>query len=201
MHHQGTIVKWNGEKGFGFIRSDDGGDDAFAHIRAFAPPPRTPPAIGTRVTYKLKLDAQSRLQAVQIKIEGSQAVRKGFPVLSALILFAVYAGAIGFLYTQGRISMQNIAALGALNLLTLVYYRWDKSRAQRGSDRVPENTLHLLSLLGGWPAARVAQQWFKHKNRKQQFQAVYWLTVTLNIVGMAALLLRSPFTALASGGG
>jgi uncharacterized membrane protein YsdA (DUF1294 family) len=54
--------------------------------------------------------------------------------------------------------------------------------------RTPESTLHLLSVLGGWPGALVAQQMFRHKSRKLEFQIVFWLTVLLNcgVLGWSA---------------
>jgi uncharacterized membrane protein YsdA (DUF1294 family) len=43
--------------------------------------------------------------------------------------------------------------IAVLNLLTFVVYYLDKNAAIRGSQRTPENTLHLLAVLGGWPGA------------------------------------------------
>ena len=43
-----------------------------------------------------------------------------------------------------------------------------------------ENTLHLLSLAGGWPGALVAQHKLRHKSRKQSFRLVFRATVVLN---------------------
>jgi uncharacterized membrane protein YsdA (DUF1294 family) len=38
----------------------------------------------------------------------------------------------------------------------------------------------MLSLIGGWPGAMVAQQLFRHKSSKASFQVVFWITVVLN---------------------
>ena len=83
-----------------------------------------------------------------------------------------------------------LGATAALNLLTFFTYALDKSAAQRGTWRTRESHLHLLALLGGWPAAWWAQQWLRHKSRKQDFRAVYWGTVVLNCAALAVWTLR-----------
>lgn len=47
----GTIVHWNEDRAFGFIRPDDGGRDIFLHIK-HAPPGGTP-CKGERVSYRV----------------------------------------------------------------------------------------------------------------------------------------------------
>ena len=74
-----------------------------------------------------------------------------------------------------------LAAWAALNLLTFALYARDKHAARTGQWRTPENTLHLLSLLGGWPAAWVSQRVLRHKTAKRSFQLVFWLTVVVNL--------------------
>lgn len=69
----------------------------------------------------------------------------------------------------------------ALSLLTFVVYAIDKSKAKRGGWRIPEKTLHLLSLVGGWPGALLAQQLLRHKSSKTSFRIVFWLTLCLNL--------------------
>ena len=80
-------------------------------------------------------------------------------------------------------------AFVAINLLTYGTYAWDKRRARSGYRRVPEYQLHLLELLGGWPAARVAQQRLRHKCAKRRYQAVFWtIVIGYQLVSIEALM-------------
>ncbi|EGQ7696847.1 DUF1294 domain-containing protein [Vibrio vulnificus] len=63
--------------------------------------------------------------------------------------------------------------------------------AKDGRWRTPESTLHLLSLLGGWPGALLAQFLLRHKSKKQPFKFILWLTITLNIAGFLWLFTES----------
>lgn len=65
--------------------------------------------------------------------------------------------------------------------ITYFLYAKDKAAAQAGAWRVSENTLHMGSLLFGWPGALIAQQRLRHKTKKQSFRAYFWLTVLLNL--------------------
>ena len=72
---------------------------------------------------------------------------------------------------------------GVMSLGTFVVYGIDKRRAkQEGSDRISEKTLHVLSLLGGWPGAIAGQKLFRHKTYKKSFPLVFWLTVLGNLI-------------------
>lgn len=75
----------------------------------------------------------------------------------------------------------------ATSALTLLLYAKDKWAAKRDAWRTPEGTLHLLSLLGGWPGALIAQQLLRHKSSKQEFQVMFWVTVVLNCGGFGWL--------------
>jgi uncharacterized membrane protein YsdA (DUF1294 family) len=75
-----------------------------------------------------------------------------------------------------------------MSLVTYVVYTRDKSAAGARRRRVPENTLHLLSLVCGWPGAFVAQRRLRHKTRKTSFLVVFWLTVLANLAALAATL-------------
>ncbi len=67
-----------------------------------------------------------------------------------------------------------------MSLLAFVLYRHDKRQAGNGGQRTPENVLHTLELLGGWPGALLAQQLFRHKTRKVSFQIAFWLIVLVH---------------------
>lgn len=71
--------------------------------------------------------------------------------------------------------------IAALNLLTFAVYYVDKKAAIRGAQRTPEINLHVLSILGGWPGAFLAQRIFRHKSSKAGFQIIFWMTVVVNI--------------------
>lgn len=70
--------------------------------------------------------------------------------------------------------------LALISLSTYGCYWHDKRRATHGGWRVAEKVLHLLELLGGWPAGFIAQRVLHHKNRKQSYQIVFWLIVVLH---------------------
>lgn len=89
-----------------------------------------------------------------------------------------------------RLPLGLLGILALLNGVTFFAYARDKNAAQRGAWRTREQTLHLLALLGGWPAAWWAQQWLRHKSRKPSFRAAYWGTVLLHGTGLAVVVLR-----------
>ena len=75
------------------------------------------------------------------------------------------------------------AALGGyfltVNILTYLAFRADKRRSEARAWRMPEARLLTLALIGGWPAAKLAQRRLRHKTRKQPFAR------DLNAIGLA----------------
>jgi uncharacterized membrane protein YsdA (DUF1294 family) len=65
----------------------------------------------------------------------------------------------------------------SLSVLAFFAYRSDKLRAEAGAWRIPESTLQIFGLVGGWPGAFLAQRKFRHKTSKTSFQVVYWSVV------------------------
>ena len=81
-----------------------------------------------------------------------------------------------------------IATHATASLLTFILYWADKHAAENGKQRTRENTLQLLSLVGGWPGGLFAQRIFRHKSTKKSFQFVYWLTVFFNIAVLFVMI-------------
>lgn len=95
-------------------------------------------------------------------------------LLAALCVLPVMGG-LQLFWQSGFVWV--LALYPLASLVSFVQYWWDKSSAQAGRWRTPENVLHLVELLGGWPGALVAQQCFRHKTRKLSFQLLVWLII------------------------
>ncbi|RPH29104.1 DUF1294 domain-containing protein [Buttiauxella warmboldiae] len=72
-----------------------------------------------------------------------------------------------------------------ITLLTFLLYGADKLAARKGWRRVPETTLLVFGLVGGWIGAFFGQQLFRHKTQKQPFRTWFMLSVAVNIVAVA----------------
>ena len=96
------------------------------------------------------------------------------------------AGAVAFLLVvglcvgTGALPLPVLLVYLAASTLSFLMYAWDKGSAQRGAWRTKESTLHLISLLGGWPGAMIAQQTLRHKSSKEEFRFFFWITVAVN---------------------
>jgi uncharacterized membrane protein YsdA (DUF1294 family) len=78
-----------------------------------------------------------------------------------------------------------------ISAVTYITYSIDKSAAEQQRWRIKENTLHILSLVGGWPGALIAQRTLRHKTQKMPFQLIYWATVGFNLAGLFWVILHS----------
>lgn len=76
-----------------------------------------------------------------------------------------------------------------ISVVTFIAYAKDKYAAMNNRWRIDEQSLHLLALLGGWPAAFVAQRVLQHKSKKRKFRRLYFLTIVLNSAAVAGLFM------------
>ena len=182
MLQKGKVKSWNDDKGCGFIQPMLDGKDIFFHISAFSNSRRRP-EVGQIVTYRLGQDASGRKRAESISFSADQfstATKKASGSHFSMVLAPLF---LVFVALSGVFTSLPLSIVGlylVLSLLTFVFYWVDKRQAQRRGQRTPENTLHLLSLLGGWPGAVFAQQTLRHKTKKQSFRQVFWFTCIVN---------------------
>lgn len=191
MRYQGKITIWKDDQGFGFITPNGGGNQVFVHIKALSNRKRRPGG-NELVTYELSSDQKGRTRAENVAFVGdrpgaSSSRGRGSVGLALAFFFVVFVAASAFV---GKLPAIVPGLYPGASIVAFVAYAFDKSAAQNDQWRTPENTLHMLGLIGGWPGALVAQRLLRHKSKKQSFQVVFWATVMLN--GGALIWLLTP---------
>jgi uncharacterized membrane protein YsdA (DUF1294 family) len=74
-----------------------------------------------------------------------------------------------------------------INIVTAVVYAWDKTQARRGNRRIPERTLFLLNLAGGFGGAWLVFFGLRHKTLHRSFwfvqsaATVVWIVIVVVI--------------------
>lgn len=227
---QGTVIRWDATRAFGFIRSPGTSADVFFHVRDFRG--SAPPREGLAVTFEEIQVGGKGPRAMAVQPAGAMAagtaagraassgpsaqsaVRRGGQQQSpqrarapdqrrarntsggsasgglALLLTAGWIGLLAWGIWARQLPLGwTLGAAVAVNLATFWTYAADKNAAAQRRWRTPESSLHLLSLIGGWPGAWLAQQTLRHKSSKRDFRAVYWLTVVVHCAALAAWVL------------
>jgi uncharacterized membrane protein YsdA (DUF1294 family)/cold shock CspA family protein len=181
MRYQGRLANWNDEKGYGFVTPNGGGDKAFVHIKAFSTMGRRP-VDGDIITYEVTRDTQNRVQAKSIRYarEPKSAPRRKTSQLAGVVVVTIFFCLLVALVVLGETPVPVIFLYVIASCITFIIYAFDKSAAMNNRWRTQEAKLHLLSLIGGWPGALIAQHMFRHKSKKREFQVVFWLTVIVN---------------------
>ena len=213
MKRTGRIVRFDAERGFGFLRCAQTPADVFFHVRDFdgrsGPPAvdqavdfeeihvggKGPRAMAVRPAGDAVRAASAHRHAAQTPLRSARATGQGSSPASgpsaSLGLFLLGLGAelalLALGISQGRFPLIVLGVGLFLNLATCWVYWHDKHWARQRAWRTAENTLHLLSLAGGWPAAWWAQQLLRHKSRKPSFRRTYAATVVAHLLLLAAL--------------
>lgn len=76
-----------------------------------------------------------------------------------------------------------------INALAWAMFGVDKHRARMGQRRISEDSLLLVTLLGGTIGAFAGRAVFRHKTRKQPFVTMLWLCVAAQCVGLVVAVL------------
>ncbi|NNG76155.1 DUF1294 domain-containing protein [Acinetobacter sp. ANC 4277] len=205
MRDQGRLVEWFDDKGYGFIQPNDTSKDrVFLHIKDFARQgPR--PIVGCALEYTVLLDGEGRFRAQQVMYLKASQTQKILPKpknvkvqqqkLKPMQIACVgYILALAVFTLLGLLSGMVLLFISIINAMTYWLYAQDKEAALLGNRRVPEQTLHILSFLGGWPTAWLAQEKMRHKTQKQPFRKIYFCTIALNI--LLILWLISPLNVI-----
>ncbi|HHY56016.1 MAG TPA: DUF1294 domain-containing protein [Chloroflexi bacterium] len=188
---QGTVVKFDDKKGFGFIQPDGQAEQVFVHASAVTTTGRL--AQGQRVTFDVTPSPKGP-RASNVLVAGAAAksapTRNTTPV-SPYMLFgglAVSDTAIVMALGMFVFSLAWLwAYLIAINVTTLMLYYYDKRAPQHGRLRVPERILHLAELFGGTPAGFIGQHVLHHKSAKGSYQLNFWLIVVVQVLILIGL--------------
>ncbi len=192
MRYQGKLVEWNDAKGFGYVLPNAGGMKFFDHMNDFINRQRRPES-DDLITFEMGRDKSGRTCAINVAlvptpqqhVQLEQQAQQRAVARSAAYYFAGLWILLLCIATVARqLPWIFTIAIIVLSAVTYGVYSGDKHAARTGRRRTPENTLHLLALIGGWPGAAVAQQRLNHKTAKQSFRGVYWLTVFANCAVM-----------------
>jgi uncharacterized membrane protein YsdA (DUF1294 family)/cold shock CspA family protein len=169
----GTIVDWVDEKGYGWVKSGD--KRYFAHIKEFEPGQRRPRA-GEAVRFIQGKDANGRMCAKSLSfLKSGGRTGMGIWVLLAVLLVLPLLSILWLPFPWWQVA----GGMLVMSAVTYGLYAHDKARARTSGWRVPESTLHLVELLGGWPGALLAQRRLRHKCSKDSYQFVFWCIVAL----------------------
>jgi uncharacterized membrane protein YsdA (DUF1294 family)/cold shock CspA family protein len=210
MNKQGTIVRWDAQRGFGFLRSPATDAEVFFHIRDFRGR-GVQPAEGLQVDYdeihvggrgpramaieplgttrpapSVRRDAAPHL--AEPRRSKTRAPGASAEIAAMLLLVPLYLAALIWATSTSRLAVPVMLCVPLLSVVTFYLYWRDKFAAQRGAWRTPEATLHLAGLAGGWPGGWLAQRLLRHKSNKASFRKVYWGTVVLHWFALVAWL-------------
>ncbi len=169
---KGTLISWNNDKGYGFIRSHNGKKDIFLHLKSL-PHYQRRPIIDDILTYEVGVDEKQQLYARYARIKGIAWSPFTIFWFGLTLIFGIYV----YFVIRQTFPFHPLALYVAMSLLTIRAYSRDKSAAQSGKYRIPERRLHLFEILGGWPGALLAQVYYRHKSRKISYQILFWMIV------------------------
>jgi uncharacterized membrane protein YsdA (DUF1294 family)/cold shock CspA family protein len=172
QREKGTLISWDDDKGYGFIRSHNGKKDIFLHVKSL-PHYQRRPIIDDILTYEISVDEKQQLYARYARIKGIAWSPFTIIWLGITLLFGIYV----YFVIRQTFPFHPLAIYVAMSLLTIWLYSRDKSAAQARKWRISEKSLHLFEILGGWPGALLSQLYYRHKSRKISYQILFWMIV------------------------
>lgn len=203
MRYSGKLIRWDDDKGFGFIEHNDIKNGVFIHIKSFNNP-KNRPQVDDIITYELNKDINGKYNARNASIRSvmpkpkpvSKSTRQvkqnkdtedsgaNYFITIIIVIFSIY---LLFLSKSMPFVVPFYIMMG---LITYFIYSSDKQKARRDEWRTPESTLLVFGLFGGWVGAIFAHRKLRHKNRKMDFQAKFWITVISNWIALFYIIGR-----------
>jgi cold shock CspA family protein len=131
MRIDGTLTKWNDDRGFGFITPTQGGPEVFAHISAF-PRDGQRPRLGERLFFEIGIGKDGKQQAKNIVCPtrpekpyrlSEPAKRPHKPGLLGRLIplgFVVALGAYGYNEYTARVDPQTVTESHSSDTVTAV---------------------------------------------------------------------------------
>ncbi len=94
--HKGYLKAWKDNRGFGFVKPDDGSPDIFIHISALNNMARRPNK-GDTIYYNIAQDSDGKYRAIEASIEGVPTLeeKKSASFKKLMALLATVIGLIG----------------------------------------------------------------------------------------------------------
>lgn len=96
MRFDGTLTKWNDDRGFGFVTPDVGDGELFAHISAF-PKRGGRPTVGERISFEVTAGADGKKKAINIAYLARATRRDPPPRRSPAPAKSSFSGLVGAL--------------------------------------------------------------------------------------------------------
>ncbi len=192
MRQTGILDHWNDERGFGFIRTDEG-ERIFFHISALVPTaPR--PNIGDVLNFAMGKGSDGRPAAVAVRFAGPHAASSlkgrtpkplllGWRLYASLLLTCLLALALLLDRAPAWLGI----AYGAMGALSFWLYGADKVHARAQAWRTSEFNLLIVDLIFGIIGGLLAQQLFRHKTRKPSYVVSTTLLCVVHALWLSAL--------------
>jgi len=122
MRTHGTLIKWNDDRGFGFVALPQSHEEIFVHISAF-PRDGVRPRIGETISFEVRAAPDGRKRAENVerpnareasgKRETSARVRRSSSMGSLLAAAAVLA--VGLVAYRSYVARQDVATAPAIS--------------------------------------------------------------------------------------
>ncbi len=121
IRFDGTLIKWNDERGFGFIAPMQGGHEIFIHISSFPPDGR--PCLNEKLSFEIALNNEGKKKAVNVQRPAhtssaatgrarrkAAAPRRSFFKTAVAAVLIVSLGVYAYAKISHRIVPQDLAA-------------------------------------------------------------------------------------------